>query len=100
MAGYRVVSSDNHVMEPADLWTTRSDAKYKDRIPRIVREETGADWWYCDGYKISPVEVGTQAGVRFEAPEELSLHRDTFADLRLGGLHSRGARQRHGDGWD
>ena len=85
MAGYRVVSSDNHVMEPADLWTTRSDAKYKDRIPRIVREETGADWWYCDGYKISPVEVGTQAGVRFEAPEKLSLHRDTFEDLRLGG---------------
>ena len=85
MADYRVVSSDNHVMEPSDLWTSRTTGKYKDRVPQIIREETGADWWYCDGYKISPVEVGTQTGVRFEAPETLTLHRDTFADVPLGG---------------
>ena len=30
MADYRVISSDNHVVEPADLWTSRADAKYKD----------------------------------------------------------------------
>ena len=85
MAGYKVISADNHVVEPADLWTSRADAKYKDRVPQIVREETGADWWYCDGYQVSGVELGTQAGLRFEAPEEVSMHRDTFENTRLGG---------------
>ena len=85
MAGYGVISADNHVVEPADLWTTRADAKFKDRVPKIVREETGADWWYCDGYQVLGVELGTQAGLRFEAPEEISMHRDTFENTRLGG---------------
>jgi predicted TIM-barrel fold metal-dependent hydrolase len=85
MAGYKVISADNHVVEPSDMWTTRSDAKYKDRMPQIVREESGADWWYCDGYQVVGVELGTQAGLRFEAPEEVSMHRDTFENTRLGG---------------
>ena len=85
MAGYRVVSQDNHIIEPPDLWTSRADAKFKDRVPQIVREENGVDWWYCDGQKVISVQPGTQAGVRFEAPEELALDRDTFDDVRLGG---------------
>ena len=85
MADYRVISSDNHVVEPADLWTSRADSKYKDRVPRIVREEHGADWWYCDGYAVVGVELGTQAGLRFEAPEEVSMERDTIDRTRLGG---------------
>ena len=85
MAGYRVISSDNHVIEPPDLWTSRADAKFKDRVPQIIREDSGADWWYCDGHKVVSVEPGTQAGVRFEAPEELAIDSGTFEDVRLGG---------------
>ena len=85
MAGYRVVSSDNHVVEPPDLWTSRADGKFKDRVPQVIREESGADWWYCDGYKVVPIQIGTQTGVRFESPEDLALDRDTFEDVRLGG---------------
>ena len=32
----RVVSADSHMMEPADLWQTRLDTKYRDRAPRVV----------------------------------------------------------------
>ncbi len=85
MAGYRVISSDNHVMEPPDLWTSRADAKYKDRVPQITREENGTDWWYCDGYRVISVQTGSQTGVRFESPEDLKLDRDTWEDVRLGG---------------
>ena len=86
MAGYKVISSDNHIIEPPDLWTTRADAKFKDRVPQIIREESGADWWYCDGDKVVSVEPGTQAGVRFEAPEDLTVDDgSTFDDVRLGG---------------
>jgi len=52
MADYRVISSDNHVMEPPDLWTDRIDAKFRDRAPATRREEDG-DGWYCDGLRIT-----------------------------------------------
>ena len=29
MAEYRVISSDNHIMEPGDLWTARVESKFK-----------------------------------------------------------------------
>ena len=85
MDGYTVISSDNHVVEPPDLWTSRADARFKDRVPRIIREESGADWWYCDGHKVTSNEPGTQVGVRFESPESLSLDSGTFDDVRPGG---------------
>jgi hypothetical protein len=29
------VSADGHVVEPADLWTTRMDKRFRDRAPRV-----------------------------------------------------------------
>ena len=66
MANYRVISSDSHVIEPPDLWTSRLEPKYRDRAPHIVREGVD-DWWYCDEQKLCNLIVGTQAGLRFEA---------------------------------
>ena len=51
MSNYRIISSDNHVFELPDLWESRIEAKFRDRAPRIHREEDG-DWWYCDGKKL------------------------------------------------
>ena len=31
----RLLSSDSHIVEPADLWLTRMDKKWRDRAPRI-----------------------------------------------------------------
>lgn len=36
-----VVSADSHVLEPADLWTTRLDNRFRDRAPRVVRKQDG-----------------------------------------------------------
>lgn len=33
-----IVSPDDHVVEPADLWTSRLPARYRDTGPRVVRE--------------------------------------------------------------
>jgi hypothetical protein len=32
MANYRVISSDNHVFESPDLWTSRAKPAFKDRV--------------------------------------------------------------------
>ena len=33
---YFIVSADAHANEPADLWATRVDAKYRERVPRVI----------------------------------------------------------------
>ena len=82
MADYRVISSDNHVLEPADLWTSRADKSLKDRMPIVESLEDG-DWWYADGRRIMGTGVG-QVGVRFEDREKLK-RAISFEELRPGG---------------
>ena len=43
MAGYQglLISADSHVVEPADLYVTRIEGKYRDEAPRIESREIG-----------------------------------------------------------
>ena len=83
MSSYTVISSDNHVIEPADLWTSRGESKFKDRLLHLERLEEG-DWWFCDGLRVSHASAGTQAGVRFEEPETLN-YEARIENVPLGG---------------
>ena len=83
MANPKVISSDSHVIEPEDLWTTRMPARFKDRAPHIVNMED-ADRWFCDGRKVADLGVGSQVGLRFEAPEKLRNER-RYEEVRPGG---------------
>jgi predicted TIM-barrel fold metal-dependent hydrolase len=60
----RIISVDDHVVEPPTLWTDRLPSKYGDRIPHIVREkfaspldagvsvsEGWGDVWHYDGIR-------------------------------------------------
>jgi predicted TIM-barrel fold metal-dependent hydrolase len=60
------LSADSHVVEPADLWTTRIDAAYRDRAPRVVREAPGVpdgDWFVCENLRPFPVAGFAVAGL-------------------------------------
>ena len=83
-AGYRLISSDSHVVEPPDLWTRYIDPEYRHRAPRVVREN-GFDRWYADGHvSFGIVGSDTQAGRRFEAPESIQID-GIYDDVRRGG---------------
>jgi hypothetical protein len=84
MTNYKIISSDNHVYEPPDLWTSRVDARFRDRAPRVVRLADEGDWWFCDGHKIIGAFAGAQTGRRFETPEKLSRN-DLMENVRPGG---------------
>ncbi len=84
MANYRIISSDNHVFEPPDLWTSRIDPKFKGREPRVVRLESGNERWFTDGIWGEMMASSSQPGVRFEEPENLSTMA-RFEDVRPGG---------------
>ncbi len=83
-AGYRLVSSDSHVVEPPDLWERFIAVAYRDRAPRVVREG-GFDRWYADdGVSFGIVGSDTQAGRRFEAPESIRIE-GVYEEVRRGG---------------
>ena len=84
MADYRVISSDNHVYEPVELWTGRAAPSLKDRMPHIERLDDGDDWWFCDGHKIIGTADGSQVGMRFEEHDKIRRARPV-AELRPGG---------------
>ena len=83
MADYRVISSDTHVFEPPDLWTSRVEFKFRERAPHIARVDN-ADWWVCDCRKVIHMAAGAQTGRRFDEPEKLT-HTDYFENVRPGG---------------
>ena len=89
MSSYRVISSDNHVWEPADLWATRMEPRFRDRAPRIVYLEglegvANGDWWFSGDTKLTGAFSGAQTGLRFEEPEKLSLEA-RYENVRPGG---------------
>jgi hypothetical protein len=84
MATYRLISSDSHIIEPADLWQERIDRPFRDRAPHLVHEAE-ADQWYADGVKFGAIGINPQAGVRFETPEHLTLQ-GRMATVPRGGF--------------
>ena len=82
---YRVISSDNHIVEPPDLWTANIDPLFKSRAPQLTVEEDG-EWWVCDGKRLQTGFgfSGSQTGMRFETPEDMTAG-DLFDNVRPGG---------------
>jgi predicted TIM-barrel fold metal-dependent hydrolase len=79
-----VLSSDSHVFEPPDLWTTRIDRAFRDRAPRMVRID-GADQLVVEADQVlSGIGLISNAGARFEAPETISSQA-RFEDVHAGG---------------
>ena len=83
MSVYRVISSDSHVFEPPDLWTSRIKTTFHDRVPQWVREGDN-DQLYVDGQKVGAIGLISQAGTRFEAPENITFE-GQLAGVRPGG---------------
>ncbi len=83
MGSYRVISSDSHVVEPYDLWTSRIEPKFKDRAPRVVQGED-QDVWRCDDRLVMGMEFAINLGRRFENPDEIT-EVGRFDEIPLGG---------------
>ena len=95
----RIISVDDHVVEPPDLWTSRLPAKYQDRCPRVERDSAvfnfeggeftyqkgvpgGAecDWWLYDDLVYPFPKLSAASGF-----ETLDVEPVTFDQIRPGG---------------
>src|SRR5437899_2870095 len=72
MANLRVVSADSHMMEPADLWESRLDKKFRDRAPKVIKDPKKPGYQFvAEGIRPFPVAGGFGAG---RSGEELKEH--------------------------
>jgi predicted TIM-barrel fold metal-dependent hydrolase len=77
---YWLISVDDHVIEPADVWQSRVPEKFKDAAPKMVTE--GEDeFWHYDGKRIPTTGLSATAG---RQASEFSPSPVRYADMRAG----------------
>ena len=57
-----LISVDDHIIEPPDLFVNHLPAKYQDRAPKLVRNDEGYDVWIVR--RVRPGDSGAQRGRR------------------------------------
>jgi predicted TIM-barrel fold metal-dependent hydrolase len=83
-----LVSVDDHVVEPPDMWEGRLPARWKDRVPRLVRKPDGTDVWVFEGQQVPNVGLNAVAG---RPPDEYGMEPTALDQLREGNfdIHRR-----------
>lgn len=60
---YAVADVDSHIIEPADLWTSRVSSKWGDVVPHVrFHERRQEDYWYVGERKLYGAGAFAQAG--------------------------------------
>jgi predicted TIM-barrel fold metal-dependent hydrolase len=49
-SGLTIVSADDHVLEPPDLFTSRVSARYGSEVPHVVEGDDGGHYWLIEGH--------------------------------------------------
>jgi predicted TIM-barrel fold metal-dependent hydrolase len=76
-----LISVDDHVVEPPDMWEGRVPKKYAEFTPKLIRQDDGTDAWDYLGVKSSNAGLNAVAG---RPPEDYGFDAQAFADMRPG----------------
>lgn len=57
------IDVDTHITEPADTWTSRVSARFRDRVPRVERwAKNGKQYWFLGDERVGSVGLSAPAG--------------------------------------
>ena len=76
-----IVSVDDHVVEPPDLFERHLPDRYRDLAPRVVHQDDGTDVWEFHGLRVPNIGLNAVAG---RPPEEYGIDPTSFDELREG----------------
>jgi len=76
-----LVSVDDHVVEPPDLFEGRLPKKYEELAPKFITRADGTNAWVYEGQEIGNVALNAVAG---RPKEEYGMEPTSFAELRAG----------------
>ena len=78
---YTVISVDDHLVEPPDMFEGRLPAKLQERAPKIVLTKNGHEVWEFEGERHFQVGQNAVAGRR---PETVKVEPFRFDQMRPG----------------
>jgi predicted TIM-barrel fold metal-dependent hydrolase len=83
-----LVSVDDHVVEPPDLFEGHLAARWRDVAPHMVTRDDGTDVWQYDGKEIVNIGLNAVAG---RPPEEYGMEPTSLHEMRPGcyDIHER-----------
>ena len=76
-----LVSVDDHLVEPPDMFEGRVPARYRDVAPRVERRPDGSDVWSFNGAVIPNIGLNAVAG---RPKEEYGVEPTAFDEMRPG----------------
>jgi predicted TIM-barrel fold metal-dependent hydrolase len=76
-----LISVDDHIIEPPDLFTNHISQKYKDEAPKVVTLPNGQERWTVEGKLLATVGSSAVAG---RSREERHLEPANYAHMRKG----------------
>jgi predicted TIM-barrel fold metal-dependent hydrolase len=76
-----LISVDDHILEPPNLWVDRVAAKDRDRAPNMQTDDNGMDVWVYDGKKMPSSGLSAVVG---KSKEEFSPEPLNYAEMRPG----------------
>jgi predicted TIM-barrel fold metal-dependent hydrolase len=94
---YRIISVDDHLCEPPDMFEGRLPAKFADRAPKVVEQDDGSQVWVYEDTVFPNIAVNAIAGlpkerwgyepVRFDEIRKGTYDIDArIADMDLAGI--------------
>jgi predicted TIM-barrel fold metal-dependent hydrolase len=76
-----LISVDDHILEPPNLWVDRVAAKDRDRAPHMEVADNGMDVWVYDGKKMPSSGLSAVVG---KSKEEFSPEPLNYSEMRPG----------------
>ena len=76
-----VISVDDHLIEPPDLFEGRLPASMAERAPRVVENDDGSQYWLYEGRRYPNVGLNAVAG---RTRESWSMDPSRFDEMRPG----------------
>jgi predicted TIM-barrel fold metal-dependent hydrolase len=76
-----LISVDDHLIEPPDLFAGHLDARYLDRAPKLVRNDEGSDVWQFGQLVMETAALNAVAG---RPKEEYGLEPQSLEEVRPG----------------
>ena len=77
----KLISVDDHLIEPRDLWLNRIPRKFEDVCPRIVEDDEGHEVWQFENTLFPQVGLNAVAGLNVE---DFTTEPRRYEDMRKG----------------
>src|SRR5437868_13869917 len=93
-----LISVDDHIAEPADMFQAHVPERYKDRAPRVIIEPGGVQQWYYGDLRGRNMRLNAVAGkprelYNIDASSYDNMRPGRFdVDVRVRDLNARGQR--------